>query len=51
MKKHNTTRNNSKRYNNYTSATITHNSHDFSDTNSKAIIVRIIIIMSYNNNN
>ena len=49
MKNHNTTRNNSKGYNNYTSATITNNSHDFTDTNSKAIIIIVIIIVSYNN--
>ena len=51
MKNHNTTRNNSKGYNTYTLTTITNNSHDFSGTNSKAIIIRIVIIMSYNNNN
>ena len=49
MKNHNKTRINDKGYNNYTSTTITNNSFDFSDTNSKAIITSIMILMSYNN--
>ena len=51
MKNHKTTCNNSKGYNNYTSTTITNNSHDFSDTDIKAFIIRIVIIMNCNNNN
>ena len=51
MKKCSRTHKNNKGYNNYNSTTITNNYYDFSDINSKAIIIRIVIITSYNNNN
>ena len=49
MKNYNTNRNNSKGYNNYTSTTITNNNYHFREINSKAITIRNMMIMNFNN--